>query len=127
MKFDEKNPPRLFPVGNAIKFDMADHGNMALAPNEQITFVTESGAEYDVARKDWGFYATPSLNARLINFGLRTVIIRNMITGRYFIFLVERGKEPEFEAYMGHESLEVIAWLDSTQACDALRDKVRAP
>jgi hypothetical protein len=53
--------------------------------------VTKSGAEYDVAAKDWGFYATPSLNGRLQQFGLRGVLIRNRGTGRYFVLLVEPG------------------------------------
>jgi hypothetical protein len=125
MKFSEKAPPRRFTVGNAVHFDMQDCGTLALAPDEQVTFVTEGGAEYDVARKDWGFYATPSLNGRLESFGLRGVLIRNVVTGRYFVLLVERGRETEFDAYVAQESLEVIAWLDSTAALDALRARVR--
>jgi hypothetical protein len=82
--------------------------------------VTESGAEYDVAAKDWGFYATPSLNGRLQQFGLRGVLIRNRGTGRYFILLVEAGKEPLFDAYCEQENLAVITWLDNTEALDSL-------
>lgn len=121
MRFSEKSPPRRFPVGNAVKFEMSDCGTLALAPDEQVTLTTEAGAEYDVARKDWGFYATPSLNGRLPSFGLRGVLIRNTITGRYFVLLVERGREESFDAYMAQESLEVVAWLDSTEALDELR------
>ena len=83
MKFVEKSPPRRFTVGSAVKFEMRDCGTLALAPDEQVTLLTESGAEYDVARKDWGFYATPSLNGRLESFGLRGVLIRNTPTGRF--------------------------------------------
>ena len=103
---------------------MRDCGTLALAPDEQVTLVTESGAEYDVARKDWGFYATPSLNGRLASFGLRGVLIRNTLTGRYFVLLVERGREDAFDAYMAQESLEVVAWLDGTDALDALRARL---
>ncbi len=124
MRFEEKSPPRRFPVGNAVKFEMRDCGTLALAPDEQVTLVTESGAEYDVARKDWGFYATPSLNGRLESFGLRGVLIRNTLTGRYFVLLVERGREDAFAAYMVQESLEVVAWLDGTDALDALRARL---
>ncbi|MEW5704558.1 MAG: hypothetical protein AB1781_08255 [Pseudomonadota bacterium] len=121
MKFVEKRPPREFEVGNAVRFPMRDCGTVALDPNEQVTLTTESGGEYDVARKEWGFYATPSLNGRLLNHGLRGVLIRNKLTGRYFVFLVESGKEPSFEEYMAQESLEVVAWLDSTESLDRLR------
>jgi hypothetical protein len=124
MKFVEKSPPRRFTVGNAVKFEMRDCGTLALSPDEQVTLVTESGAEYDVARKDWGFYATPSLNGRLESYGLRGVLIRNTLTGRYFVLLVERGRENAFSTYMVEESLEVVAWLDGTDALDALRARL---
>src|SRR5687768_11688346 len=97
VKFEPKNPPRAFLVGNAEKFEMRDCGTMRLEPDEQITIVTERGAEYDVARKSWGFYATPSLNGRLADFGLRGVLVKNRGTGRFFVLLVERGAEPPFE------------------------------
>jgi len=125
MRFVEKSPPRRFTVGDAVKFEMRDCGKLALAPDEQVTLVTESGAEYNVARKDWGFYATPSLNGRLESFGLRGVLIRNMLTDRYFVLLVERGREDGFSAYMARESLEVVAWLDSTAALDRLCGRLR--
>jgi hypothetical protein len=125
MKFAPKQPPRRFQVGNAVKFDMMDCGELRLGADEQVTLKTERGGEYDVARKDWGFYATPSLNGRLEQFGLRTVLIRNRDTGRYFILLVERGEEARFDAYMTREGLEVIAWMDSTAALDTLARQVR--
>ena len=124
MKFDEKSPPRRFTVGNAVKFEMRDCGTLALAPDEQVTLVTESGAEYDVARKSWGFYATPSLNGRLEGFGLRGVLIQNRGTKRYFVLLVERGREASFEAYLAQENLRIVHWLDSDETCAALDAKV---
>lgn len=127
MKFEPKQPPRLFKVGNSVKFDMQDCGVLRLEPDEQVTLVTESGAEYDVARKDWGFYATPSLNGRLEQFGLRGVLIKNRGTGRYFILLVERGREAQFDAYCEQENLAVIDWLDSGDALDALAARLEAP
>jgi len=120
VKFAPKNPPRRFPVGNAVKFDMKDCGTLALEADEQVTLTTESGAEYDVARKDWGFYATPSLNGRLSGFGLRGVLIRNRKTGRYFVLLVRIGHEQEFEQYCAQETLAIVSWLDSTEALDRL-------
>jgi hypothetical protein len=121
MKFEAKNPSRRFTVGTTVSFEMKDCGTLALAPDEQVTFVTENGAEYDVSRKDWGFYATPSLNGRLTSFGLRTALVRNLLTGRYFIMLVENGQEKAFNAYLTQERCEVVVWLDSTEALDRLR------
>ena len=124
MIFNERNPPRLFKVGNRMTFDMKDCGSIRLDADEQITLLTPNGAEFDVARKEWGFYATPSLNGRLQQFNLRAVLIRNLMTNRYFVFLVEVGKEPLFDLYCSQENLAVIVWLDSTDACDAVRKKL---
>ena len=55
MRFDRKDPPRSFIVGNAGPIEMKDCGTMRLAADEQVTLVTESGAEYDVARTSWGY------------------------------------------------------------------------
>jgi hypothetical protein len=119
MKLNEKNPPRAFEVGNVDKFLMRDCGTLRLEPDEQVTLTTEAGAEYDVARKDWGFYATPSLNARLPSFGLRAVLVRNP-SARYFVLLVERGKEALFDAYVKGERLAIVAWLDNTEQLQAI-------
>lgn len=119
MKFTPIEPPRTYAVGFGETVMIADCGRVELAPDEQVTFLTESGAEYDVTRKDWGFYATPSLNGRLANFGLRGVLVRNRL-GRHFILLVEQGKEAAFERYLKVEALAVVTWLDSEAALQSL-------
>lgn len=123
MKFQPKQPPREFEVGFDKKGIIRDCGAMHLAPDEQITFVTDDGNEYDVTRKDWGFYAGPSLNGRLAGFNLRAVLLKNRI-GRYFVLLVERGKEASFEKYVREEPLQIISWLDSDEALANLDAKV---
>ena len=112
MKITPTIPPRTFEVGLTRPIRLTDCARIALAPDEQVTFVTPAGAEYDVVRKAWGFYATPSLNGRLARFGLRPVLIRNP-EGLYFLFLVERGKEEPFERYLAQEAQQIVAWLDS--------------
>ena len=47
MKFTIKEPPRRFAVGSVVQREIADCGSVMLGANEQITFVTDSGAEYD--------------------------------------------------------------------------------
>jgi hypothetical protein len=123
MRFDPRQPPRAFEVGFEQKSTIRDCGSMLLAPDEQITFLTESGGEYDVTRKDWGFYAAPSLNGRLAGFGLRAVLVKNRIS-RFFVLLVERGKEDVFHRYVTDERLEILAWLDTTDALSAVEAKL---
>lgn len=111
MKVVRNNPPRQFEAGFEEMVTLNDCGTVALASDEQVTFITEGGAEYDVTRKEWGFYATPSVNRRLVRFGLRTVLVRNR-EGRWYVVLVEKGKEQLFEAYCRSEHLQQIGWLD---------------
>jgi len=125
MKFEPKIPPREFEVGYDVKGTIQDCGAMRLAPDEQITFLTEQGGEYDLTRKEWGFYATPSLNGRLASFNLRGVLVKNRVD-RFFIMLVERGKEDLFEQYVRQEPLKIICWMDTLEALQSLEAAVEA-
>lgn len=109
----------MFEVGLGEIVRMRDCGRVELEPDEQVNFTTESGAEYDVARKSWGFYATPSLNGRLEGFGLRGVLVKNRI-GRHFVLLVERRREELFERYVRTEEPAVVSWLGSREALERL-------
>jgi len=102
---------------------------MQLSANEQVTLVTLAGGEYDVARKSWGFYATPSLNSRLQRFGLRAVLMKCPEEGRteakYFIYLIERGHEPGFEDYIKTRGYSIVCWLDETSALQNLEHRMQ--
>ncbi|HLD26250.1 MAG TPA: hypothetical protein VJC05_04380 [Candidatus Andersenbacteria bacterium] len=111
MKITEKQPPRKFEAGFGEKVQMLDCGTVELASDEQITFLTQERAEYDVVRKEWGFYATPSTNGRLIRFGLRAALVKNLAE-RWYVVLVETDKQELFQQYCDTENLVVIAWLD---------------
>ncbi len=108
MKFERREPPRAFEVAGAV---MSDCGTARLSPGEQITFVTEAGGEYDVARTRWGFYATPSLNSRLGRFGLRPLLAANG-AGKFFVLLLERGHEDELAGYLREQDMRIVCWLD---------------
>jgi hypothetical protein len=124
MRIDENDPPRTYEVGFGETIEIRDCGSVELEPNEQLTFKTDSGGEYDVARKDWGFYATPSLNSRLEGFGLRGVLVKNRLD-RYFVLLVESGKEDSFDRYLEIEGLEIVTWLDSSEALGELDRRLK--
>lgn len=112
MKFTPINPPRRFEVSGAgVKLMLSDCGRVDLEANEQVTFTTAAGAEYDVTRKDWGFYATPSLNGRLKTFGLRAALVLSGF-GRLFLVLVEAGKEEAFLDYVTADRQKLLCWLD---------------
>jgi hypothetical protein len=112
MRFEEKRPPRGFTVGKKGDITIKDCGRVFLAADEQVTFVTPSGKEHDFAAKSWGFYSTPSTNARLKEQGFKTALVRNTRTGRWFVMAVEKEKRADFEAYIASEDCRVEEWLD---------------
>ncbi len=112
MKIDAKVPPREFEVG--ISGIVLSHcADVELAPDELVTFVSPTGAEYDVTRKSWGYYATPSLTGRLAANGFRAALVRNVDTKHYYIVLIDESKINEWYEYNRIEQQEIVMWLNS--------------
>lgn len=107
MKIEEVIPSRRFHVSSG---EIRHCANIHLDPDEQVTFITYSGREYDVIKKSWGFFATPSINNRLRKFGFKTVLITDS-SGKMFICLVEEGKEEEFFRYLEKDQGRIMYWL----------------
>ena len=125
MKIKQNDPPRAYTVGINTVIQLKDCAHIELAADEQITLKTESGAEYDVTRKSWGFYATPSLNGRLKSFGMRAALVKSP-TQRYYVLLLEKGKETEFNNYLKQEDQSIVCWLDDDNAFSSLEEKLNA-
>lgn len=125
MKFYPTEPPRVFETGRSHIIQLKDCARIELEPDEQVTFVTKSGAEYDVARKNWGFYATPSLNGRLQRFGLRALLVESP-GEKFYVFLVERGCEERMQQYLESEGHRIISWMDTGDALKRLDTAVEA-
>lgn len=117
MKVELTQPPRYFQVRGETT--LADCGRIRLEPGEQVTFVTEGGSEYDVARKEWGYYATPSLNGRLADQGWDSALVRNR-EGRYYVMLVERDQRDVFSRYLRDDSSSVVCWLHDSDGLEKL-------
>jgi hypothetical protein len=109
LKLDLLDKVRVFSIkGHQIK----DLGKILLDPNELITFKTLSGKNYDFAAKDWGFYATPSINDRLKREGFKTALVVNE-NNQLYIMVVEEDKLDLFSKYLKkNQDNKVICWLD---------------
>ena len=111
MKIVLRDPPRTFAVDESSRVKIRDMGDAHLEPDEQLTFVTESGARHDFVRKEWGFYATPSINSRLANEGFKTALVENR-QGRIYVMVVEKSRMALFDRYCRQGAQKVLRWLD---------------
>ncbi len=116
MKINNKTPARKFRASKNSNIEISHQADITLLPNEQITFLTENGAEFDFIRKDWGYYATPSINRRLRSFGFHTALVQNT-KGHVYIFVIEQEKMQAFDTYCKNEDQTVLMWLDKI-SCD---------
>lgn len=123
MKIKTIEPARTFSIGSGGEVRIDHCADIQLDANEQVTFVTPSGTQYDVVRKEWGYYATPSTNSRLINHDLRAALVINP-SGQLYVMLCESGKEREFEDYLSSDNQQFLIWLDSNASVQQLRKAV---
>jgi hypothetical protein len=99
---------RVFEVnGVSIK----DYGKITLEENDMVSFVTENGKEYDFVAKEWGFYASPSINDRLVREGFKVALVTNT-ENKIFMMVVDENKIHSFEDYLINDNQKVICWLD---------------
>ena len=123
MNILHKEPPRRFYVGANKDIAIDDCADVYLEPDEMVTFRTpgkgggtengkkDGATEFDVVRKSFGYYATPSLNGRLPDHGLRPALCANA-GGLYYILLVEPEREEAYRAYLAEEDMRHVLWLD---------------
>ena len=120
MKLRLRQQARRFRVGIQDQIEISDQGEIELEPDEQVTFTADSGSEYDVTRKSWGYYATPSLNTRLPEHGLRPALISSS-RDRYFIVLVETDSQIDFLKYLDSDNLDLLCWMDDPISFQSFR------
>ncbi len=110
MKLNIKEEPRLFFVGNNKEIEIKDYGTVHLDENELVSFVTESGSEYEICKKNWGYYATPSIENRLKDNGFLSALVKNS-SNQLYLWVIEKEKKDLFETYLNKENHKVVDWL----------------
>jgi len=111
MKIVTKTPARKYRCGANNQVEISDCGTVHLDDDEQLTFKTSSGKEHDFTAKSWGFYATPSVNGRLVDQGFKTALVKNS-HGRIYVLVVDKTKMDEFNAYIEEDKQQILEWLD---------------
>lgn len=102
---------RIFQPNKKEKLFLKHVANINLNNNEVITFV-DKGDEYDVVKKAWGYYATPSINKRLVNNNFLTFLVKNKKTNGLFIFLVKKNKVKLFKDYIKKQNIKIVLKLN---------------
>ena len=110
MKIFKKKKPRIFLVSEKNQIFLKDVGKVFLNDNEHLTFFTKNKKNYDICKKNWGFYATPSVNNRLKKEGFNTALAKQ--NNKYFIMIVDNKKKKLFNNYCKKENYKVVEWLD---------------
>ena len=112
VKIEQFKQPREFFIQSSSGLNkLYDCAHIILDPNEQITFVTNDGSQYDFACKEWGFYATPSINVRLKKEGFKTALVKNG-QGKLYVMVVESSKLLKFKQYLEEDNQTILEWLD---------------
>ena len=107
-----KKKVRKFKVGKN-NITIKEVAKILLNDDEQVTFVNKK-TEYDVVRKNWGYYATPSINKRLKSKGFKTALVINE-NKQIYIMLVEKEKIKLFNKYCKEEKQKKLLWLDESK------------
>jgi len=110
MDFKKNKPPRKFQPVIDSDVEILDYGKIKLETNEQVSFIKDN-KEYDFVAKDWGFYATPSINARLVDEGFKTALVKKK-KNKYYIMVVDKEKIKIFQMYILKSKQKIIEWLD---------------
>ena len=111
MKTKINKKPRVFNAGFANKDQVKDFGKIFLNSNEQITFINNN-KEYDFGTKNWGYYATPSINGRLKNSGYKTFLVKNTLN-KIYLMVVDKLKIDYFINYCDNENQKILLRLDN--------------
>ena len=111
MKIKSVLPVRQFVVGIKKNIKIKETTLLKLKNDEQIVFNCFHPKKYDFVKKNWGYYATPSINSRLKNQGFKTALIQNR-KKRTYLVVIDKKKISEFKKYCKQENLQVYLWLD---------------
>ena len=102
---------RKFKPSKNSSFFITEKAKIFLENNEQITMVDKFKNEYDVVKKNWGYYATPSINKRLIKNNYHTYLVKNKINNTIFLHLVNKKKKKQFYNYLKKHKIKILKWI----------------
>ena len=112
MIYEFSDVPREFTPRQDSGITLRDMGKIQLESDEMITFVDDQGNEVDFTKKSWGYYPLPSVNGRLKDNGFKTALVRNELSSRLYVMIVQKNRISDFENYCKNEDCVVEMWLE---------------
>tara|TARA_Y100000816_G_C25739219_1_gene389064 strand:- start:45 stop:359 length:315 start_codon:yes stop_codon:yes gene_type:complete len=88
--------------------------NFKLLNDEQIT-LKFLNSEYDIARKNWGYYVTPSLQKRCKLNNLDGAIVYDPIKRMNNFVLINKKKKELFKKFLARNNLKIISWVNNNK------------
>ena len=67
---------------------ITEKAQIHLKHNEQITLIDKNSNQYDIVKKSWGYYSTPSINKRFKRNNYEVCIVKNIKNKTIFLFSV---------------------------------------
>tara|TARA_A100000164_G_scaffold375420_1_gene410433 strand:+ start:1296 stop:1673 length:378 start_codon:yes stop_codon:yes gene_type:complete len=112
MKVQKKN--RKFKNKSKLNQQIIESAIITLRNNEQISLsekVGRSKKEYDIVKKNWGYYVTPSINKRLKFFKYECALVRNN-KNKFYICMTNKEKKKSFLNYLKKDNQKIIFWFN---------------
>lgn len=99
---------RKFKPSNKSKIIITEKAKIYLKNNEQITLVDKFYNEYDLVKKSWGYYSTPSINKRLKDNNHDAYLVENKDNKTKFLFTVNARKKKDFFHYIKKFNIKIL-------------------
>ena len=97
---------RSWTVGSDRDIIITEKLKIQLNDDEQVSFIgNKNNTNYEICKKNWGYYISPSLNKRLKNYGFRVYITKNK-KGQNYLMAVKFKMVKEFKLYCKKEKLK---------------------
>jgi hypothetical protein len=63
---------------------------------------------YDFTKKNWGFYVSQSISQRVKLNNFTLYLVKNSISGRFYLLVKYVNKSKEFKRYLKQEKMKII-------------------
>ena len=87
-------------------------GDIILKNNQLVSFIEKKKKnEYDIVKKNWGYYVSSSINNRLKSNNFKIALIKNE-QNKFFLCAVDSYKLDVFKKYIKKDNQKIVKWFN---------------